>query len=68
MFFPTFRARRIRGKEVFRRMVSETTLSTSDLIYPMFSAFGTGIRKEISSMPGSTSSPSSTSWPRPRRP
>ncbi|MRR38401.1 porphobilinogen synthase, partial [bacterium] len=52
MFFPTFRARRIRGKEVFRRMVSETTLSANDLIYPMFSAFGTGIRKEISSMPG----------------
>lgn len=33
-------------------MVSETTLSATDLIYPMFSAFGTGIRKEISSMPG----------------
>ena len=52
MFYPTFRARRIRGKEVFRRMVRETTLSATDLIYPMFSAFGTGIRKEISSMPG----------------
>ncbi|MSM39359.1 MAG: porphobilinogen synthase [Geobacter sp.] len=52
MFYPTFRARRIRGKEVFRRMVRETTLSANDLIYPMFSAFGTGIRKEISSMPG----------------
>ncbi|AJE02201.1 porphobilinogen synthase [Geobacter pickeringii] len=52
MFYPTFRARRIRGKEVFRRMVRETSLSANDLIYPMFSAFGTGIRKEISSMPG----------------
>ena len=52
MYFPTFRARRIRGKEVFRRMVRENTLSVNDLIYPMFSAFGTGIRKEISSMPG----------------
>jgi porphobilinogen synthase len=52
MFFPQFRARRIRGKEVFRRMVRETSLSADDLIYPMFSAFGTGIRKEISSMPG----------------
>ncbi len=52
MFFPIFRARRIRSKEVFRRMVRETTLSTNDLIYPMFSAFGKGIRKEISSMPG----------------
>jgi porphobilinogen synthase len=52
MFFPTFRARRIRGKEIFRTMVRETTLSPSDLIYPMFSAFGKGIKKEISSMPG----------------
>ncbi len=52
MFFPTFRARRIRGKEVFRNMVRETTLSVNDLIYPMFSAFGKGIRKEVSSMPG----------------
>ena len=52
MFFPQFRARRIRGKEVFRNMVRETAISTNDLIYPMFSAFGKGIRKEISSMPG----------------
>ena len=52
MFFPQFRARRIRGNAVFRRMVSETTLSVNDLVYPMFSAFGSGIKKEISSMPG----------------
>src|SRR5512136_42774 len=52
MFFPQFRARRIRGKEVFRNMVRETTLSVNDLIYPMFSAFGRGIKKEVSSMPG----------------
>jgi len=52
MFYPTFRARRIRGKEVFRRMVRETTLSVNDLIYPMFSVFGKGKRKEIPSMPG----------------
>lgn len=52
MFFPQFRARRIRGSESFRKMVRETTLSANDLVYPMFSAFGTGIKKEISSMPG----------------
>jgi porphobilinogen synthase len=52
MFYPTFRARRIRSKEVFRRMVRETSLSSNDLIFPMFSAFGKGIKKEISSMPG----------------
>lgn len=52
MFSSRFRARRIRGKEVFRRMVRETALSANDLIYPMFSAFGNDIRKEVSSMPG----------------
>ncbi|HWI39885.1 MAG TPA: porphobilinogen synthase, partial [Verrucomicrobiae bacterium] len=52
MYFPTFRARRIRKSETFRKMVRETSLSVNDLIYPMFSAFGKGIRKEISSMPG----------------
>ncbi len=52
MFYPNYRGRRIRGREVFRRMVRETGLSANDLIYPMFAAFGSGIRKEISSMPG----------------
>ena len=52
MYSSRFRARRIRGKEVFRRMVRETNLSVNDLIYPMFSAFGSGIKKEVSSMPG----------------
>ena len=52
MVFPKFRARRIRGNELFRRMVCETSLSVNDLVYPMFSAFGRGIKKEISSMPG----------------
>jgi porphobilinogen synthase len=52
MFFPTYRARRIRGKDVFRRMVRETSLSVNDLIYPMFVTFGRGVRTEVSSMPG----------------
>lgn len=52
MLMPAHRGRRIRGKEIFRRMVRETTLSVNDLIYPMFSAFGSGIKKEVSSMPG----------------
>jgi porphobilinogen synthase len=33
-------------------MVRETFLRSEDLIYPMFSAFGKNIRKEIVSMPG----------------
>lgn len=52
MLSPQFRARRIRGKEAFRKMVCETSLSVNDLVYPMFSAFGTGIKKEVTSMPG----------------
>src|SRR5512139_296264 len=52
MFFPEYRARRLRRTEVIRRMVRETVLRRDDLIYPMFSAFGSGIRKEIPSMPG----------------
>ena len=52
MFFPEYRARRLRRNDNIRRMVRETHLRVDDLIYPMFSAFGTGIKKEIPSMPG----------------
>ena len=52
MFFPEYRARRLRRSEALRSMVRETFLRPEDLIYPMFSAFGKGIRKEIVSMPG----------------
>ena len=52
MAFPIQRLRRLREKEVFRRMVRETTLSTSDLIYPIFVTEGRDRRDEIASMPG----------------
>jgi porphobilinogen synthase len=52
MFFPEYRARRLRRTDNIRRMVRETFLRVDDLIYPMFSAFGQGIKKEIQSMPG----------------
>jgi porphobilinogen synthase len=52
MYFPEYRARRMRRNENIRRMVRETHLRVEDLIYPLFSAFGKGIRKEIPSMPG----------------
>jgi porphobilinogen synthase len=52
MYFPNYRPRRLRRNETLRRMVRETHLSVDDLIYPMFSVFGEGIKKEISSMPG----------------
>ena len=52
MFFPEYRARRLRRNDNLRRMVRETFLRVDDLIYPMFSAFGKDIKKEIPSMPG----------------
>ena len=52
MYFPSYRPRRLRRNENIRRMVRETHLRVDDLIYPMFSAFGENIKKEISSMPG----------------
>ncbi|NOQ52730.1 MAG: porphobilinogen synthase [Desulfuromonadaceae bacterium] len=52
MYFPAYRPRRLRRNENIRRMVRETHLHVEDLIYPMFSAFGENIKKEISSMPG----------------
>lgn len=52
MYFPSYRPRRLRRNQNIRRMVRETHLRVDDLIYPMFSAFGDNIKKEISSMPG----------------
>ncbi|HMB15693.1 MAG TPA: porphobilinogen synthase [Pelovirga sp.] len=52
MNFPDYRPRRLRRNATLRRMVRETHLRVDDLIYPMFSAFGVDIKKEISSMPG----------------
>ena len=52
MFFPEYRGRRMRRNANIRRMVRETHLHVEDLIYPMFSAYGENIKKEIPSMPG----------------
>ncbi len=52
MYFPQYRARRLRRNDNIRRMVRETFLRVDDLIYPMFSAFGADIHSEIPSMPG----------------
>ncbi len=51
--FPVHRPRRLRGSETLRRMLRETILTVDDLIYPMFVTFGSGVKKPISSMPGS---------------
>jgi len=52
MAFPQNRMRRLRRTENLRRMVRETRLDVSDLIAPLFVVTGTGVRQEISSMPG----------------
>ncbi|MEW6752093.1 MAG: porphobilinogen synthase [Candidatus Latescibacterota bacterium] len=52
MGFPTVRMRRLRRNETIRAMVRESTLSTSDLIYPLFVVHGRGVRHEIEALPG----------------
>lgn len=52
MSFPTHRPRRLRRNEAMRNFVRETRLSTSGLVYPLFVCPGTGVRTEVSSMPG----------------
>lgn len=52
MAFPLQRLRRLRRTPQLRRMVRQTTLQTSDLVWPMFVRPGQGIRKPIVSMPG----------------
>jgi porphobilinogen synthase len=52
MTFPTHRPRRLRRSEALRVFVRETRLSTSGLIYPMFTCPGKSVRTEVSSMPG----------------
>lgn len=48
----TVRPRRLRGSQVLRKMVRETRVDKSSLIYPLFVREGQGIREEIPSMPG----------------
>jgi porphobilinogen synthase len=52
MAFPLERPRRLRRTEAIRGMVRETRLTTRGFVYPMFVCPGTGVRNEISSMPG----------------
>ena len=46
------RPRRLRGSEVLRKMVRETRIDKSSLIYPLFVKEGQGIEEEIPSMEG----------------
>lgn len=51
-YFPTTRMRRLRRTPDVRRLVAETRLDVSDFIYPLFVCPGSGVREEISAMPG----------------
>ena len=50
--FPQVRLRRLRRSEMLRALVRENRIDIGDLVYPIFVIEGTGIKQEISSMPG----------------
>ena len=52
MSFPATRLRRLRRTEPLRSMVRETRLTPESFVYPLFVWPGTGVRKEVRSMPG----------------
>jgi porphobilinogen synthase len=52
MAFPASRLRRLRRNETLRALVRETRLTPEAFVYPLFICPGTGIRKEVRSMPG----------------
>lgn len=51
MVFPVDRPRRLRSREIIRRIVRETRLAPEDLIYPLFVCPGRGVKKEVEAMP-----------------
>jgi len=52
MSFPETRPRRLRRSATLRRLVRETTLAPENFIFPLFVCPGSGVRREISSLPG----------------
>jgi porphobilinogen synthase len=48
----TRRQRRLRRTEGIRGLVRETRLSAESLVYPLFVCEGSGVRKDVGSMPG----------------
>jgi porphobilinogen synthase len=52
MAFPANRLRRLRRTATLRTLVRETRLTPESFIYPLFICPGSGIRKEVGSMPG----------------
>lgn len=52
MYFPEYRPRRLRNNKSIRTIISETSLSVQDLVYPMFITTGKRVKQKINSMPG----------------
>src|SRR5215471_18477186 len=52
MPFPLYRPRRLRESPLLRKMVRETQLRVENLVYPLFTRHGRGVREPIASMPG----------------
>jgi porphobilinogen synthase len=52
MSFPIFRPRRLRSTAAMRDLVRETRVEVASLVAPLFIVPGSGVKKEISSMPG----------------
>ena len=50
--YPATRFRRVRKSDALRRLVSETQLTTDDLIWPVFVMEGTDAAVQVPSMPG----------------
>ncbi len=50
--FPATRFRRMRRDDFSRRLMRENTLTSDDLIYPVFVLEGNGRREAVNSMPG----------------
>ena len=50
--FPETRLRRLRGSEALRRLVRETTLEPSQLVYPLFVCEGQGVRRSLDGLSG----------------
>jgi porphobilinogen synthase len=48
----THRLRRLRGSAAMRDLVRETRLTPEMLVYPLFVRSGSGVRREVPSMPG----------------
>jgi porphobilinogen synthase len=50
--FPTTRMRRMRRDDFSRRMMRESSLTSDDLIYPVFVMEGSNHSEAVPSMPG----------------